>query len=493
MLAGTTPGGSRAGSNTPATIAVWQQNGIVNPYCSQTITQSQATPARTSFPVEQLRFNSHYWDRVTFNGRYLYSGGTTTIHNFSETFTGFSRGNVRQTIETGSGPNGQLADNKRVNNNGDFAAEAVLTRFLSVSDVFYYWNMRTEGYSNYTTQTWTGTSGSIKPPIPATSVLTPLNDPTITYSAPNTIFTGFLTQKYIGNTILGTATVTPTFNFTAGWRFNDRNITDPGDDLTWHQNWGLFGAVVQPTRKFRLNANYEFMRSHNANSQTPTNSFTREMPNSLGNFRVRATVIPAKWINFGISGNDYEAKNDDPLVNHKEHNRGVSFATQILPAENLSLDLAYAYDTVYSVTDLCYAFTPNPNAPLPAGAANAGTCTVANGGSASLYLGNGYYDAPSNYFSGTVNYAPTRNVRLMGGARFNNLGGHAEQLNPLMVPGALSSQLVNPFADVLVNIARGWAWHGNWVHQSYDESGGPGPAAREFHGELITLGVKYAF
>ena len=41
MLAGTTTCGSKAGSNTPATIGPYIQNGIINPYCSLTSTQSE--------------------------------------------------------------------------------------------------------------------------------------------------------------------------------------------------------------------------------------------------------------------------------------------------------------------------------------------------------------------------------------------------------------------------------------------------------------------
>jgi hypothetical protein len=496
VLGGTTTCGSKAGNNTPSTIGTWIENGIVNPYCSLTITQNEVSPTRTSFPVEQLRFSSHYWDKITFNGRYLYSGGTTNINSFNETFNGFSsRTDVRQTIETGAGRNGKFADNKRINNNGDFGVEAELTKNISVSDVFNYWNMRTSGSSIYNVQTWTGTNGSITPPVPATSALTPLNDPTITVTAPTTIATAFLNHKNIGNTVLGTVIVIPQFKFTAGWRFNNRNITDPGDDLTWHQNWLLLGGVVQPSRAFRLNVNYDLMDSNSANSSTPANTFTREAPNKIYQTLIRASVIPTKWLNLSLTFNDYEARNNDPLVNHSAHNRGFSFGTQIIPMETLSVDISYGYDSSYSVTDLCYAFTPNPNAPLPTGAVNAGTCTTGNSpnGSSSLYLGNGYYNVPANYFYGAINYAPGKYVRLLGGANYNHLGGSAEQLNPLMVPGAISSEGVSPFADVQVNVAKQWIWHGNWTHESYQEADGPGPAARSFHGELLTLGVRWTF
>lgn len=50
-------------------------NGVANPFCSSTVQQSETAPTRTSFPTEQLRFSSHYWERVAMNGRITYSGG----------------------------------------------------------------------------------------------------------------------------------------------------------------------------------------------------------------------------------------------------------------------------------------------------------------------------------------------------------------------------------------------------------------------------------
>jgi hypothetical protein len=217
------------------------------------------------------------------------------------------------------------------------------------------------------------------------------------------------------------------------------------------------------------------------------------MPNSIEHIRVRAVVNPRKWINLAGAYNGYFAKNNDPLVNHKAHNNNASLGAHITAAETLSLDFNYAYEDTYSRTDLCYQFTPNPQAPLPAGAVNAGTCTVANGGSTSLYLGNGYYNAPVNFFLGGANWAPTKYLNLYGAARVTHTNGSAEMLNPLMQTGGLGSTIVDPYVDVQFRIASGWWWHGNWQHQGYNESGGIGPAPREFHGEIYTLGVKYAF
>jgi hypothetical protein len=467
-------------------------NGVANPYCSGTTTESLVAPTRTLFPTEQLRFSTHYWDKLAMNGRVDYSGATSTVNSFNETFIGIGRatgGVLRQEIETGAGPNGQFAKNQRINVNGDYNVEAELNKHFAFSDSFRFWDFRVPGYSNYQTNELIG-------PTATTSMLTPLTDPTLTPSSSNAVAQNFLNQKNIGNTILGIVTVTSQFKFSAGWRFNDRHLTDTGDDLLWHQNGLILGGVMQPSHALRINVNYDSMNSKSASSATPSDSYTREMPNTTDHLRGRVLVTPAKWINFAISGNDFWAKNTDPLVNHSEHNQGFSFATQITPNENFSLDFNYSYDDVFSRTDLCYIFTPNPNAPLPPGAVNAGTCVPTDSNptaTSNLYLGNGYYDAPTNFVSGAINYAPTHYLRVYAGARVNNVNGHAEMLNPLMVPGALQSSVTSPFADVLINIAPQWSWHANYIHHGYSESGGPGPAARNFNGDVVTLSVKYAF
>jgi hypothetical protein len=463
-------------------------NGIVNPYCSGTIVSSSISPIRTSFPTEQMRFSSHYWDKVSFNGRFLYSGGTYNVNNFNQTFNGLNtRTFIRQEIQTGGMANGRLATNKRANSVGDFGAVADLNKHFSISDSFVFRNLRTSGFSIMNTEAWQGK--------PTASMLTPLSS--ITPTTTQAINTAFLNQQNIGNTVLGVVTINQAFRFSGGWRFNTRNIVDEGDNLTWHQNGLLLGAVIQPSHVVRVNVNYDTLNSKSANSQTPSNTYTREAPNELYHIRARGLVTPAKWINFAVTVNDFQAKNTDPLVNHQEHNQDFSFAAQVIPTQTLSFDFNFARDDVFSRTDICYAFTPNVNAPLPPGAENAGTCTVANSGvgvgDPSYYLGNGYYDAPVTYFAGAISWAPSKYFRYNGGYRLTDTNGTAELLNPLMVPGALQSKIVSPFSDLIINIAPQWAWHGNWVHHGYDEAGGPGPAPRSFHGDVVTLGVKYAF
>lgn len=468
-------------------------NNLANPFCSGSTTMSETAPTRTSFPTEQFRFSSRYWEKVAMNGRILYSGATSNVNNFNETFAGSARSTVsgdilRQDILTGGGPNGRLANNKRVNVNADFGIVAELTKFLSVSDAFDFWSFRTAGNSIITSEQWNTPNTN--------NILTPISG--ITPTTATTTNTGlFLDQKIESNTLLASATVIPQFKFSAGYRLKNREIVDPGDDLTWHEDWLLLGAVVQPSRMVRINVNFDKMNAASANSNTPSNTFTREAPNRSYHIRARATVIPARWINFAITGNDYSAKNDDPQVNHLEHNHDFSFATSIVPMENLSIDFNFAHDDVYSRTDLCYL-----SSLTPAGTVSTGTCVNGPAGTSpasTLVLGTGLYDAPTNFVSGAIYYSPMRRLHLGAGARMNETNGSSEELNTLMVPGALRSHYVTPFGDAEYKVASQWAWHGNWTRTEYSDSnttqaGNPGPLpSRNTSGNVLTLGVKYQF
>ena len=477
-------GTSGTGNFAPALV-----NGVVNPFCSGTTTMNENAPTRTSFPTEQFRFASNYWDKVAMNGRLVYSGATSHVNSFNETFIGLNARTLnREVIDTGALPKGHLADNKRINVNADYSIRAEIGRRFEISDVVNYWNVRIPGVTAWNSFTLQGVPTQKGPPaVYGTSLLTPLTDPSLTATTTLNTDGGYLATKNAGNTILGTIAITSQVKLTGGWRFNDRQIKFSDDPtMTWHQNWMLLGGVIQPTRAVRINLNYDMMDSKSSNATTTaSNTYTREAPNKIGDFRGRAQVKPAKWVNFSFAGIVYTAENNDPQVNHKEHNHDISFAAQVVPAESWNVEFDYAHNDVFSSTDLCYNETPAPSV-------GPGSGTCANTASGNQYLGSGLYNAPSNFFTGVINYASKRFTLSVGG-RVNSVNGSAELLSPYEVPGALQSTYWTPYADVAFKIAPQWWWHGDWNHPGYSESGPAGPAPRDFSANILTLGVRHAF
>ena len=195
-------------------------NGIANPYCSGTIAQNQSAPTRTTFPTEQLRFSTHYWDKVTMNARVLYSGATGNVNNYRNTFNGLNtRGDLRSAIATGALSDGHFADTKRIDVNADYGMVAELSKYISVSDAFNYWNFRAPGSTSYSLTELAGTA--------TTSILTPLTVLDLTSTTTINSATSFLDQKIASNTAMAIATITPQFKLSAGWRYKDREINDP--------------------------------------------------------------------------------------------------------------------------------------------------------------------------------------------------------------------------------------------------------------------------
>lgn len=459
-------------------------NGVGLPTCNGYLAMSIFEPVRTNFPTEQFRFSSRYWQRVAMNGRLVYSDARSVVPSYNELFNGLTtRTGTRQELDVGAGPGGQLANNKRINVNADFALDAELNKTVSLADVFNFWDFRIPGSNNYNTTVWAGPAG--------TNLLTPVSSLT-PVTTPNTNLT-FLNQAIQQNTVTAIVAVLRQLKISGGYRFRNRHIMDYGpDDLAWHENWELAGAVAQPTPRVRINADYEHMNSASANDATTSNTFTRLMPDVLDRIVVRGTVKTATWLTLAAAGSDLEARNDDPFVNHHDHSRDISLAATITPSDHLSFDLNVAHDAVYSVTDICYIANP-----APTGAVNAGTCTAANSGGnggPSYLLGNDYYHAPSTFFSGMVTWSPVRRFRFNGGTRVNYLDGTYEMLNPNMVPGALQSTYLTPFADAQFDVDKGWIWHANWTRDDYAEHNPPGiTAPRNVHGDIVTLSVRYNF
>jgi hypothetical protein len=535
------------GMTVPSTSQAYLVNGVLSAYCKAVTVDSQSMPVSSMFPTEQLRLSSHYWENFVFNGRFSYSGGTTNVDGYNFTQVGYTATKPAYTAASGStpaswnndtvavvqtgngaigGPANRFASNPRTNINADFGFVGEVTKQVSVSDNVSYQSFQTTGNTGFNSVSYTiPTNSSTLAGEP--SLFTNLSSAGVVAQAPaigTTLKSGtqaagvpwWLNQRVLTNTVSASFIVSPQIKVSGGWRFKTRQLNYdtttayvPTTGMVWHENTGFAGAVLEPNRMVRVNVNYEAGSSKSASSTTMSNEFTREMPNETQHLKVRATLKPAKWVNFAASGNLYYGQNDDPLINSREHNQNVSGAASITPMEGLSFDLAYGYDEAYSVIDSCFewgATTPADNKAVPFGATSTATCSASNspatGGASFLYFNN-YYKAPSGYYMGAVNYAPIKQVRFNGGVHMNSVHGSADILNPIQTPGSLVSRSLKPFADAEVKIAPQWAWHGNYTYTGYGEQGplnavvngltSNGLPSRNMHGNVLSLGVKYAF
>jgi hypothetical protein len=436
----------------------FNSNGTVSPTCNAYLAYQRYEPIRTLFPTEQLRFQTSSVPKLTMNGRLLYNGTTSNGPNYYEFFNGFSsRSTLRQSITTGS------SRAERINVNGDVGATWQFSSKFSLSDVYDYWYFRQSGTNVFTETDYTGSS-----------MLVPPGNPTSTTTPDYQI----LNQKTSANTITAAWDATPRARLSLGYRYRSRTITQLAGVIPIHENWGLFGAALRPTPLWRINFNFDGMYADRA--------FTRISPRQLQHYIVRSTYQPRPWLTFSGSANILESRNNVSTVNHLEHNRSFSFGASIAPGEKWSLDMSYGYSDVFSTTILCYASTPPPPSATPAPP----ICVSSN----TPYQSNGYYDQPTQYGSFGIVSSPAKRFHLNAGYRISAVNGSTDAINIRQVNGSLVSYFQSPYAGVSWDLERQWSWKAEYNLYGYGEGLPVGPTLpRNFHGNIVTLSVHYAF
>ncbi len=438
--------------------APFNSNGTVNPTCNGYQAYNRSAPVRTLFPTEQFRFQTSAIPNFKVNGRVLYNGTTSNLYHYNEFYNGFtSRGTLRQSIVTGS------ARARRINVNGDIAAVWQITPTISATEVYDFWYFRVPGSNSLTETDYTGASMLVPPGNPTTTTTTDSH---------------FLNQETHSNTASLAWDVTSRARISAGYRYRSRTIAHDGDLTPIHENWGLFGAALRPNPQLRINFNVDLMYADN--------TFTRISPRQLQHYVVRAHYQPRTWLVFSGAANIFEARNNVQTVNHLEHNRNFSFGASITPGEKWSTDLSYSYNSVFSSTILCFASTPPPP--------NAGTppaiCTQAG----TPLLNTGYYNAPTQFGSVGFVFSPINRLHGKAGYRISSVDGSTDAMNIRQVNGSLQSYFQTPYVGLVFDLQPQWKWKANYDFYGYGEGLPSGPTLlRNFHGNVITLSVNYAF
>ncbi len=436
--------------------------GAFNPACNGFTAYSRQAPTHLFTPTEQFRFHSAAIPRLDMNGRFVYSGSTNLLDNFNETFVGNeTRSKLLESVDTGS------ARIRRVNVSGDYAVLWQVAHSFTLSNVVDYQYWRIPGTNSYTTVNSTGASMLAAPQPPA--------------SAPAAVPDyQWLNQKWTSDTVLGTWNGLRRADLSLGYRYRTRTITDSGGDIIpIHENWLLFGSVIQLAANWRVNVNVDAMYADN--------SFTRISPRQTQHYVVRSTWKPEKWMSFSGTVNIFESRDNVQYVNYLEHNRNYSVGAVITPAGNWSLEANYSYTSAYSTIAECYTVTPAPANPI---AAQNPAC-VANG---TPYQSNDLYNVPTQTGNIGLVYTPWKRIHTTAGYRATAVNGNATTINVRQVDGSLQSVYQTPYTSVVYDLQTNWQWRANYDYYGYSEGSPIGPVlARQFHGNVYTLSVRYAF
>jgi hypothetical protein len=458
------PGGAPIVSSTTAPPTA-------NAGCNGYLQYSRYQPVRTLFPTEEFRFQSAYIKNIQMNGRVRYTGANMNMPNYNEYFSGLeSRTTLRAATTTG------YATAKRVNVSADYGAVWQVSAKLSLSDQYDFWDFRQPAFSSQSEVDQAGSSMLAAPGAPQA--------PAVTNAS------AFLGQKTQTNTVTAAWQASPRASIALGYRYRsralDRSMTAETDalpngtayTLNIHENGGILGFALRPSPRWRVNGNVE--------ASYANRTYTQISPRALQHYQVRASYKPKDWATVSGAFNDLERRNNVQYVNHLDHSRSITFGASLMPNVHYGLDLNYGYVDVFSRTGLCYTATPPP-----AGAAGVPPGT---GCGSNTLLGNGRYDAPTQYGSIGITLAPVKKLRSSLGYRMSAVNGTTEFLNPRQVPGSLQSQYQSPYANVAWTVHPGWIWKGEWNYYGYGEDGPAGPTSpRVFHGNVYTLGMHYEF
>lgn len=442
-----------------------------NATCNGYLQYSRYEPTRTLFPTEEFRFQSSNIKNVQMNGRIRYTGANMNLPEYNEYFNGIeTRTKLRAATTTG------YSTAKRINVSADYGIVWQVSNRISLSDQYDFWDFRQPAFNSLSEVDQSGASMLAAPGAPEAPVVTSANT--------------FLGQKTETNTLTAAWLASSKASISLGYRYRSRDIARSSTAVTdalpngtaytlgIHENGGILGIALRPTNQWRINGSIE--------ASYANRTYTQISPRALQHYNFRARYKPKDWATISGAFNDLERRNNVLYVNHLDHSRSVTMGASLMPSEHYGLDINYGYMDIFSRTDLCYASTPAPEGavPVPAGT-GCGTNT---------YLGNGYYDAPTQYGSIGITLIPIKTFRSTVGYRVSAVNGTTETLNPRQVPGSLQSQYQSPYLNVAWTFRPGWVWKADWNYYGYGEGGPVGPTLpRNFRGNLYTISMHYEF
>jgi hypothetical protein len=518
VLAGGIPVNLGVAFNTPAGQPCSPPllgTGFVNPACNGFFGFARNDDrVRSSFPTEQLSFQSNYFRHVDMSGRINYSDAESDLPGFSQLFTGLeSRTRVRSQDEAATSVNHRLALN------ADFGVTIRLTDRLRFVDSFRYDNFRTPGEFSLLTTSLFGATLLSNPnafnpatcPPPFTAATCPQHS---SGSGPDIIqenFVDFLRQDQKINTAEVEYDFTKRVTAHVGFRYEDREITHDFSDTQVQTIFptlavargcptaascvlnvapsaaagtletlfvpingysAIFGFSARPTDRLRVSFDMEDFYADNA--------YTRITPRHLQWYKARGNYKASGWVNFGAALNIRENRNDTADIGNLQHNRSYAFNTVLAPPEaRWGLDLGYDYNDIFSQTNICFVATPTTP-----GALSCGTPFLS---------GISVYTETSHIVNSSVFLKPVPRVSMAVGYTVTSSNGNTLILNPNAPTGPLAYNYHLPVASLAVEFSKQLTFKGGWNYYDYNEKSNPGPTLpRDFRGNTFTLSLRYS-
>jgi hypothetical protein len=524
-----------AGASQPCSNT-FLAGGVVNPVCNAYFDYLRHGRTRTNAPTEQLSLQSRDVPEWDLSAKMSYTSGSTNVFDWLENWNGLeSKSNTRG--ETITGP----VFGERVAATADFGATWHMTHKLSFIDSFHFSTFHNPVEFDASTCASFGpdllTPPTVLSPAPALPFSctappgalagTPAHNPS--KSGPDLSFAEsslLLKQEEKTNLAELEYQFSPRLGVRLGFRYRHRAINDkefeavselflpdnanrgdctlengvlpegctPNGDGSFtfttpqpieldtrqtliNESSGVFGIWAKPLPAWRISFDTELMYADN--------SFTRISPRQSQEYRLRSTYKPAPWLNVSGSITIWEARNNVPEINNLQHNRFYGFSASMQPKESLGLELGYDYNDVFSQILICYV-TSVP----PPGISQCPGSSLAQ--QLSTYTNLSHY----GYFA--ANWSPLKRLTLHLGANLTGTNGSVLILSPNAPSGPLNSFWAQPVAGFEYRFTKGWTGKAYWGYHGYHEDETAGTpqdifVPRNFHANLVTLSLRYAF
>lgn len=530
--------------------------GVVNPACNGYLGYTRQAPTRTSFPTEQLSFESNYFKNLDLSGRLVYSSSDNNALGDNEALNAFIT-RTRVLVRNEAGP----AAGSRVSVSTDFGATWHVTEKFRVVDMFRFNNYRLPMQWLFTECNFFG--AATNPLLTGATVFAATAPVPVTCVPP-------------ANGIAGTPTYAPV-SPTTGLSSSPPDIAARLSSLFFKQDVknNLFEVEYDFARRFGARVGYRFRHrlffesdfeagtfvffpgsttasANNRSPEPPLNvdatgapvtcpaannrpdgsclltvvplfdSKPTEINDHAGVFGVWARPIDALRISFDLelmsADNSFNRISPRQLQHYKTRvtYKPISWASiggtvnilenrnNVFQVNNKQHNRAYGFSTVLEpnekwALDLGYDYNDVFSTtficyPVIPNTAGLPACVVAAGlfGNTSIYKNRANY----GYFNVTVK--PIRRLTTNLGYAVTSTAGSTLIINPNAPVGPLAYNYHRPYAGFALEVYNGLFWKVNWAYYGYNEKESAVPVVdftgpRDFRGNMVTIAVRYAF
>jgi hypothetical protein len=364
--------------------------GVLNPLCNSGVfSYSRGANVRSNFPTSQLSLRSNYFRKLDVTADGTYSSGNSKVLNYDELFHGL----VSRTNNTAFQVTGP-ANTDRVSGNADLGLTYHFSKSWSVSDKFRWLDWRDPGVFNQSTLNCfsnLASGATLSTPTGAfcgvPGITTAGFAPAGLTSSQSVAYSTLEAERSYFNTATLNWTPSRRFNSYVGYRYGRRELAtaylssttnsltlagglvgapgaatvanDPLSTDKINQHTALFGVVLRPTDKWRINADAELTSTDNAFAEIVPRHEQRVRANTVYKVNRWASInggvhfIESRnnWAeNFGGTGVNLFPTSDYPAYGTKSHTRYYTLGASLQPNRRIGLDFGWTYmDQKFSI------------------------------------------------------------------------------------------------------------------------------------------------